>query len=92
MYRTAYILEAVHIEPRELIVSFQLPEEKAESIIARLWAGENLWAAPGGCSFIIESQADADAVNDVLGTCFIQFNPDRHRWLFHIYLVAEDEG
>jgi hypothetical protein len=82
-----YSLEAVHLQPLESIVSLELSQEEGETIIERLWPDEDLWSAPGGCSFIIESQREADVINEVLGRRFITFNPGRHRWCFHIYLV-----
>jgi hypothetical protein len=68
-------------------VSLELSAREGEAIIARLWPHENLWNAPGGCSFVIESQREAEVINEVLETRSISFNPRRHRWLFHIYLV-----
>ena len=85
-----YSLQALHLSPFEPIVSIELSEAEGKSIIAKLWSEENLWTAPSGRSFGIGSPAEADAINNILGTRTIELNPSRHRWCFHMYLLDSD--
>lgn len=68
-------------------MSLKLSESEGETIVERLWPNEELWRAPGGCSFVIESQHEADVINEVLEGRFLSYDPGRHRWCFHIYLI-----
>jgi hypothetical protein len=87
MTNVGYTLVALHEGALEPIASFSLSEHEAMQIIERLWPGANLWAAPGGCSFCLADQREADTVNDVLRDRCIAFNNDKHRWLLHVHLV-----
>jgi hypothetical protein len=82
-----YTLEAVHEGDGTSIVSLRLQEAHACEIMRELWADVNFWDAPGGGSVRIETAVETEAINRVLGNCWIVFEPDRHRWLFHVHLV-----
>lgn len=82
-----YTLQAVHEEGSEPIVSLRLEEAQALEIMRELWADVDFWAAPGGGSIRIESMAEAEAINRILGNCWITYQPARHRWHFHVHLM-----
>jgi hypothetical protein len=87
MSEVGYTLEAVHEGDGTSIVSLRLKEARACEIMRELWADVDFWAAPGGASVRINTSFEAQTINRVLGSCWISFEPDRHRWLFHVHLT-----
>jgi hypothetical protein len=86
-YRVGYTLEAVHEGHGGTIVSIRLEEALACAIMREVWPVENFWDAPGGSTIRVETAAEAEAINRILGSCQIRVEPGRHRWLFHAHLV-----
>jgi hypothetical protein len=87
MSDVGYTLQAIHHGSSGPIVSLTLSDEEAEQIIERLWPDEDLWRAPGGCSFELETQAQAQVVNEILKTRLVILNPGKHRWFIHVYVI-----
>jgi hypothetical protein len=83
-----YELEAEHCEPLESIVSLRLKKEEGRALIEKLWPDVDFWCTPEGSSIAVQSRDEADAINEVLGTRFIEFNPARHHWVFHVFPIA----
>ncbi|KAJ3053721.1 hypothetical protein HK102_011651 [Quaeritorhiza haematococci] len=78
----AYDLEAVHCEPLGSIVSLRITKAEGQALIARLWPDVDFWCAPGGSSIAVQSREEVDVINEILGTRFLEFDPDRHQWIF----------
>ncbi len=91
-YVPGYTLEAIDEISGEVIVSIRLKSEQASRIMRKVWPSADFWCAPGGGSMKVESSAEADAISDELGTIFIRFDPARHRWLFHVYLIEKENA
>ena len=87
MSEVGYTVQGLHAGSTAPIVSLTLGEEEARLIIQKLWPKEKLWGAPSGCSFCIETQAEVDEINLVLKGRSIVFDPEKHSWHFHVYLV-----
>jgi hypothetical protein len=87
MNDVGYTLQAVHEPDGEPIISLRLPEADALEIMRELWPNVSFWTAPGGGSEPISTVQQAETINRVLGNCWISFDPERHRWLFHAHLV-----
>ncbi|WP_165247161.1 hypothetical protein [Paludisphaera soli] len=90
-HEIGYSLEAVHCDPLESIVSLHLTTVEGEAINEKVWPDVDFWCAPGGSSIAVQSRDEAEAINEVLGTRFLEFNPSRHRWVFHVHLIGDDE-
>lgn len=87
MSEVGYTLQAIHEGDGTSIVSLRLEETQAREIMRELWSDVDFWNAPGGGSVRVKTAVEADTINRVLGNCWISFEPDRHRWLFHVHLV-----
>ena len=87
MRDVGYTLQAIHEGDVKPIVSLRLEETHAREIIRELWADVDFWNAPGGGSIVIHTRAEAETINRVLRNTWISFEPERHRWLFHVHLV-----
>jgi hypothetical protein len=85
--RTGYTLEAIDQATGEVIVSIRLDEQVGRGIINGVWPRVDFWPAPGGSSVEIETATEAQAVNALLQDSFIAFNPERHRWMFHVHRI-----
>ena len=82
--KIGFTLQAIHEGDGKSIISLRLPEDQSREIIRELWAGMDFWAAPGGGSVRINTAAEAETINRVVGNCWISFAPERHRWIFHV--------
>ncbi len=87
MSEVGYTLQAVHEGTLKPIVWLRVSERQASEIMRALWPDVDFWAAPGGASMAVASEAEARTISKVLGGCGIAFDPDRHRWHFHVHLV-----
>jgi hypothetical protein len=87
MSDVGYALEALHVNSPGQIVSIAIAEDEAKEIIRRLWPEKKIWGAPGGRSFGVETQAEVDEINRILKGRHIAFNPEKHSWHFHVYLL-----
>ncbi|HEV2329055.1 MAG TPA: hypothetical protein VGY56_09740 [Verrucomicrobiae bacterium] len=87
MPEVGYTLQASHADSGAPIVSVDMTEGEAKEIIQRLWPRAKLWSAPGGRSFGIETQAEIDVIGSVLKGHHFIFNPEKHTWNFHVYLL-----
>jgi hypothetical protein len=91
MFDVGYRLRAIHALNREPIVAFAITEAEGKQIISRLWPGRRLWEAPGGCSWFITTEAEAEVISEILGDRWITFDPAKHQWLFDVYLIEPED-
>jgi hypothetical protein len=82
-----YTLQAIHTTDGKPIMSLRLEEAQAHEIMRELWEDVDFWAAPGGGSVRVETPTEAETINRVLRNCWVAFEPERHRWLFHVHLM-----
>jgi hypothetical protein len=82
-----YTLMAYHKDSEEHIVSLSISRPQALEIMNALWPDVDFWCAPGGSGITVSTEAEAAAINKVLGNCYIRFNPGEHYWMFHVHLV-----
>jgi hypothetical protein len=85
--KVGYTLEAFHSGGIWPVVSLSLKECEAHEIVRELWRHVDFWAAPGGGTIQIRAAEEAETINRILGDRRIVFDPERHRWLFHVHLV-----
>ena len=86
-FDVGYSLQAVDVETGKSIVSLELSPTKALAVKRTVWPGVNFWAAPGGSSKQVESAEEAEQISLILEDCQIAYDPRRHRWHFHVYLI-----
>lgn len=91
MFDVGYRLRAIHAGSREPIVAFAITAAEKTQIVSKLWPDRRLWEAPGGSSWSLATEAEAEAINEVLGDRFITFDPSKHQWLLDVYLIEADD-
>jgi hypothetical protein len=87
MREVGYTLEAKHEATGKHIISIRLAEADAKKLINALWAHEHFWGTPGGGSVRVETVDEAEAINRLLPNYHISFDPENHRWHFHVHLI-----
>jgi hypothetical protein len=68
------------------IVTIDISEAQARTIIGRLWPREGLLGATCGRGFLIESEDQASVVNEILAPdVHINFNLKKHKWMIQTW-------
>jgi hypothetical protein len=83
----SYGLEAIDESTGKSVDFIDLSETTAFALMREVWPGVDFWRAPGGSSILVSTSEEAEKINQMLGGRRIEFDPQRFRWLFHVYLT-----